>query len=98
MNRVVRGDRLSMWVRSRDRAVGPRIKFFVADPLGFALRLFSAGYRDDLFKNLAANLLQGRSVEDFSGVDIHVVDHTLIHGSVCRDLHRWNRFTAETTA
>ena len=83
---------------SKDWTDGPRREFFVADPLSFAFCLLATRYRDDLFEDLFADFFDSRPVQDSASVDIHVVDHVVVHRRVCGNLDARHRFAAEAAS
>src|SRR6187549_1605559 len=50
---------------------GPGNEFFVADAVDFAFRFLSAGDLQDLFENLAADVVHRSTGKDVSRVQIH---------------------------
>ena len=66
----------------------PGDEFFVAEAVQFAFGFFAAGDCEDLFEDFAADLFDAAAGEDFAGVDVHVVDHPLVHRRVGGDLDR----------
>ena len=80
------------------RPHGPRHEFFVAEAVEFALGFLAAGDGEDLLEDLAADVVDAAAGEDFAGVDVHVVDHPLVHRRVGGDLDRRHRLAAEATA
>ena len=66
--------------------------------MDFAFGLFAAGDGEDFLKNFAAGGFEGLAVEDFAGVDVHVVDHPLVHRRVAGDFDAGGWLEADATA
>src|SRR5579871_6080507 len=74
--------------RLRHWAPRPGIKLLVANPLRFAFGLLASCDSNHFLKNLASYLLDRRAVQDGTGIDVHVVDHPIVHRSIGGNLHR----------
>ena len=66
--------------------------------MDLALGLFPAGDGEDFFEDLAAGGFEGLAVEDFAGVDVHVVDHPLVHRRVAGDFDAGGGLEADAAA
>src|SRR5262249_38932281 len=55
-------------------------------------------HSQDLLENLPAHDVHRRAFEDNAGVDVHVVDHVLVHGRVGGDLDAGSGLAAEDAA
>src|SRR5665213_371078 len=64
---------------SKRRPDSPGSKFVVTHSLRLTFRLFSPGNRDDLLEDFAPHLLDRHAVQNHSGIDIHIIDLSLIH-------------------
>src|SRR5262245_53871722 len=77
------------------RPYAPGREFFFANIVDLALRFFAAGHGQDLFKYLSPYNFDRRPAQNSARINIHVVDHVLIHGRVGGDFDRWSRLAAE---
>src|SRR5262249_13190577 len=76
----------------------PRHKLVVPVPELFAFGFLAAGDRNYFVKNLAADALDAAAGQDFAGVDVHIVDHPLVHRRVAGHFDRRARLQAKAAA
>src|SRR5439155_4241371 len=84
-----------VWQTLERRTNAPRRKLLFPNAAHLSLGLLAAGDSENLLENLAAHGLDGRALQDNAGVDVHVVDHVLVHGRVGCHLDRRRRLAAE---
>src|SRR5438094_5556099 len=85
--------------RLKCRSQDPGREFFVADAGQFTPGFFAAGHGYDFFEDAQADLSDGLgAVEDGAGIDVHVLLHPVVEGSVGGHLDARRRFAAINAA
>src|SRR5260221_14418508 len=64
----------------------PGCEFRLADTLRLALGLLTGGDGDEQIQQFIRRLGHIRAVEDFSGIEIHIIRHMLIRRRIAADL------------